>query len=47
MVEEARAHAKAEVEAAQAAVLRVEAALEEQTQYLNIAEKEVCYIHPR
>nr|XP_024364857.1 stomatal closure-related actin-binding protein 1-like isoform X3 [Physcomitrium patens]PNR27578.1 hypothetical protein PHYPA_029730 [Physcomitrium patens] len=40
MVEEARANAQAEVEAAQAAVLRVEAALEEQTQSLSIAEKE-------
>lgn len=43
-MEEARANAQAEVEAAQAAVLRVEAALEEQTQSLSIAEKEVCCI---
>lgn len=39
MVEEARANAKAQVEAAQAAVFRVEAALEEQTQSLSVAEK--------
>lgn len=43
-MEEARANAQAEVEAAQAAVRRVEAALEEQMQYLSMAEKEVCYI---
>lgn len=42
MVEEARANAQAEVEAAKAAVHRVEAALEEQMQYLSMAEKEVC-----
>ncbi|XP_024378923.1 stomatal closure-related actin-binding protein 1 [Physcomitrium patens] len=40
IMKEARAKAQAEVEAAQAAVLRVEAALEEQTQFLSIAEKE-------
>lgn len=45
-MKEARAKAQAEVEAAQAAVLRVEAALEEQTQFLSIAEKEVYYTHP-
>jgi len=44
MVEAARANAQAEVSAAQAAVHRVESALEEQMQYLSMAEKEVCYI---
>jgi hypothetical protein len=40
MVEAARANAQAEVSAAQAAVHRVESALEEQMQYLSMAEKE-------
>lgn len=41
MVEEARANAQTEVDAARATVLRVEAALQEQAQSLSIAEKEV------